>query len=256
MRAKGYRYEAPELRRETHAGIARALAALAPSSFALPVSHAVVDQSITSSCVAQTQCRLAAVRADVLGLVKPYPSALFHYACSRMLESKGAPPPSSLPDRGSYPSLSCEAAMTVGFAPEASDPFDPHRVAELPAWDAYQAAQADVVQLGGYHWITQSGQDRVDAVRSAIASGYPVGVGMQVDAAFESHQGANIITSVAGPSFGGHAMPIVGYDDARGAVRLLNSWGLLWGDGGYAWLSYAVLASDGVDSCWALEVDR
>jgi C1A family cysteine protease len=30
----------------------------------------------------------------------------------------------------------------------------------------------------------------------------------------------------------------VGYDDARQALRLQNSFGRAWGDAGYAWLGY------------------
>ena len=36
----------------------------------------------------------------------------------------------------------------------------------------------------------------------------------------------------------GHTMIAVGYDDARKAFRIQNSWGRAFGDGGYAWVSY------------------
>ena len=31
---------------------------------------------------------------------------------------------------------------------------------------------------------------------------------------------------------------VVGYDDAHHSMRLLNSWGAGWGDGGYTWIDY------------------
>lgn len=37
----------------------------------------------------------------------------------------------------------------------------------------------------------------------------------------------------------GHCVAIVGYDDARGALKLRNSWGTSYGERGYAWISYA-----------------
>jgi hypothetical protein len=37
---------------------------------------------------------------------------------------------------------------------------------------------------------------------------------------------------------GCHAMLIVGYDDNRKAFKILNSYGIYWGDNGYLWLSY------------------
>ena len=37
--------------------------------------------------------------------------------------------------------------------------------------------------------------------------------------------------------YGLHAITIVGYDDARNAFRMVNSWGPGWGDKGFLWLS-------------------
>jgi hypothetical protein len=37
---------------------------------------------------------------------------------------------------------------------------------------------------------------------------------------------------------GGHAVAVVGYDDARGAFLIRNSWGLLFGSLGYTWYPY------------------
>lgn len=37
---------------------------------------------------------------------------------------------------------------------------------------------------------------------------------------------------------GCHAMLIVGFDDNRRAFKILNSYGIYWGDNGYLWLSY------------------
>jgi len=39
-------------------------------------------------------------------------------------------------------------------------------------------------------------------------------------------------------NFAAHAMIAVGYDDAKNAFRIQNSWGRNWGDGGYAWFTY------------------
>ncbi len=38
----------------------------------------------------------------------------------------------------------------------------------------------------------------------------------------------------------GHAVCVVGYDDAKfgGAFKIVNSWGESWGDGGYFWMKY------------------
>lgn len=36
----------------------------------------------------------------------------------------------------------------------------------------------------------------------------------------------------------GHALTIVGYDDAKQAFQIANSWGSSWGDNGYIWIDY------------------
>ena len=38
----------------------------------------------------------------------------------------------------------------------------------------------------------------------------------------------------------GHAILIVGYDDNRQAFKFLNSYGDIWGDNGFGWISYSV----------------
>jgi C1A family cysteine protease len=55
----------------------------------------------------------------------------------------------------------------------------------------------------------------------------------------------------AGPGFiwksysptllGQHAVAICGYDDAKHAYKVVNSWGTGWGDAGYSWIDYDFL---------------
>ncbi len=54
----------------------------------------------------------------------------------------------------------------------------------------------------------------------------------------------------AGPSFiwksfttpmGTHAIAVVGYDDSKNAFKIINSWGISWGDAGYGWIDYGLL---------------
>lgn len=47
------------------------------------------------------------------------------------------------------------------------------------------------------------------------------------------------VTANAEP-VGGHEVLIVGCDVAKGIVRVCNSWGPGWGDGGYAWMTFDV----------------
>jgi C1A family cysteine protease len=37
---------------------------------------------------------------------------------------------------------------------------------------------------------------------------------------------------------GAHAMLVVGYDDAKNAFKVVNSWGINWGNDGFVWIDY------------------
>ena len=57
---------------------------------------------------------------------------------------------------------------------------------------------------------------------------------------------------------GGHAVVAVGYDDNRkignekGALKIRNSWGTAWGEGGYGWLPYTYIEAGLADDFWSL----
>ncbi|MGZ4000876.1 MAG: C1 family peptidase, partial [Mucilaginibacter sp.] len=42
---------------------------------------------------------------------------------------------------------------------------------------------------------------------------------------------------------GGHATPIVGYDDNKKAFLVQNSWGTSWGNAGFYYMPYTVFSS-------------
>ncbi len=54
------------------------------------------------------------------------------------------------------------------------------------------------------------------------------------------------------PVVGGHCIAIVGYDEAKGAWLLRNSWGLDWGEAGYGWIQYGDSAIDQI--MYSLEI--
>ena len=86
---------------------------------------------------------------------------------------------------------------------------------------------------------------QIETVKGELYRGHPVIVGMAIPDSFSEVRGASIFSDSTSSTSGGHAMTIVGYDDKRGAFKLLNSWGKSWGDGGYGWVDYDVMSKRG-----------
>lgn len=90
-----------------------------------------------------------------------------------------------------------------------------------------------------------SDEDKINNTKKALAEGSPVSTGFYLPESF-----FNIKTdvwntqpndSLSDWKHAGHAMLVIGYDDAKygGAFRVLNSWGTGWGDKGFIWIRYA-----------------
>ena len=47
--------------------------------------------------------------------------------------------------------------------------------------------------------------------------------------------------TIGNPEPGGHAICLIGFDDSKGAFKFINSWGTIWGLGGYGWISYKLV---------------
>ena len=87
-------------------------------------------------------------------------------------------------------------------------------------------------------------QGSVNEIKEYLAQGVPVVIGAMVNKEFQLWQGGGVLNNLnyTGDE-GGHAMVIAGYDDSRGAFRIINSWGSAWGDNGYAWVGYDFLVN-------------
>src|SRR6266702_898905 len=89
-------------------------------------------------------------------------------------------------------------------------------------------------------------------MKGCLAAGSPIVIGFTVYESFESSAVAQTGDApMPGPGeqvLGGHAVLVVGYDDATSRFRLRNSWGTGWGKKGYFTLPYTYLTDSNLSS--------
>lgn len=119
-------------------------------------------------------------------------------------------------------------------------PYDANTCAVSPSQDALQHATSFAIR--DYVRLTS-----LDEIRRNLSEGNPVVIGIAVGPAFQLAAGsqwtAQDYQSDLQNSAGGHAFVIVGYDDARRTLKVMNSWGVSWGQGGFWFISYDVITT-------------
>ncbi|NUO00286.1 MAG: hypothetical protein HUU01_06680 [Saprospiraceae bacterium] len=119
--------------------------------------------------------------------------------------------------------------------------FDVNNCEQLP--DSSVKNHAKRYAIEDYLALFGSGESpgiKVLRVKKVLAQKKPVVVGMSVLRNFYDLRNAVYWHPELGNTApaGGHAMVVVGFDDHKGAFRLMNSWGKNWGDQGYIWIKY------------------
>lgn len=117
----------------------------------------------------------------------------------------------------------------------------------------------------GSYWSFDTDQiDDIEQIRQRIVvDGQPVIFGMSVYDSFESDQvtrtGYVPVPDVNREKLlGGHAVLIVGYDDDKevcsntGAFKVMNSYGISWGQEGFFWLPYEFVRQGLAYDFWVL----
>jgi cathepsin L len=81
----------------------------------------------------------------------------------------------------------------------------------------------------------------VDKIKEAICTYGPIAVSMNATPLFQNFAGGGVYyetpSDYANP-VSNHAVMLVGWDDAKQAWLLRNSWDVTWGDDGYCWIKY------------------
>ncbi|ANH82860.1 peptidase C1 [Niabella ginsenosidivorans] len=164
------------------------------------------------------------------------PSRLFLYYNERVMMNTVSA------DSGAYLRDGIKSLNKQGICPEKDWPYIESRFTQKPPASCYKAALKN--QVLSYWRVPVN----LLSVKGCLADGYPFAFGFTVYESFMTKKVANKgvmpMPDIAKESvLGGHAVLAVGYDDARQAVLVRNSWNTAWGIRGYFWMPYAYISN-------------
>jgi len=219
-----------------------------------------VNQGALNSCTAATTAGLISYFQQKAYGRSLDASVMFLYKAARnLLGAHG--------DSGAVLRTAMQALRLFGVAPEFVWPSDPMNLDAEP--QAFHYAYASNYKAKTYYRLDEPGlsPDALMArVRTNLAAQLPSMFGFFV---FPSIVLAGPDGAIPYPVRGetpteSHALVAVGYDDARqvrnpidgrttiGALRVRNSWGPAWGDGGYGWFPYEGVLGGLTSDWWSL----
>lgn len=139
---------------------------------------------------------------------------------------------------GSYVTSGLNLLKSQGVCRWSVMPYTDYSCSTYP--NSTQKADAAYYKISSYSTVSRT----TSAIKAQLAAGNPVIVAGQVNNAFMYLTANQILSTFSGSSLGGHCYCVVGYDDTKGAFKVMNSWGTSWGTSGFGWIKY------GYESTW------
>ena len=183
-------------------------------------------------------------------------SRLFLYYNERKMED------SVNDDAGACLSDGVEALHIYGICAETSWPYsdDGFKFKQTPPDQCYQGTYILVFSMHNklfvynieavsheatsYHHV----EPTEEALKAALASGFPLVSGIKVFHGFMSTYDGHVpLPNPSETPHGGHAILLVGYNDATREWLVRNSWGADWGDQGHFYLPYEYMTDSSLD---------
>ncbi len=133
---------------------------------------------------------------------------------------------------GGWPGDVVAAVKAKGF-PSAQQ-YGPYR--GVPGACRFKADMT-LYPIADYGYVgSSSAVPPTQDIKNAMTAHGPISVAVAADDAFYNYVGG--VFKGSGSTYINHAVVLIGWDDAKGAWLLRNSWSQGWGDGGYMWISY------------------
>jgi C1A family cysteine protease len=143
-------------------------------------------------------------------------------------------------DRGWQPGSAASFLKNTGVADEACMPYTSGSTKEdANCADKCSDASSRSFKIADFSkpsgGIFSGGS--IESVKAALLKG-PLLTTLTVYEDFLTYS-SGVYLHTKGPALGGHAVSLVGYDDAKKAWLVRNSWGEEFGENGYIWIAYA-----------------
>ena len=149
---------------------------------------------------------------------------------------------------GGFLDSALDYLMTTGIPTEACFPYTSGESGITGACEGCNDWQQNTYRVTGYEDVSSS----VETIKSAIVQYGPVIAGFVIYEDFLQYQ-SGIYSHVTGLVEGGHAVIIVGYDDAEQAWIVKNSFGQDWGENGFFRIKSGTNECDIEDEVYAID---
>lgn len=122
--------------------------------------------------------------------------------------------------------------LATGIATESQVPYDPQ-----PASRACSNLNTNRAVTAGYVSADVAIPDP-GSIKQALCDHGPLATAIFSTPLFQAYTGGAPYSDPNPETGVNHAIVIVGWDDTQGAWRVKNSWGVDWGESGFAWVQY------------------
>lgn len=214
------------------------------------------NQGNLGSCTSFSSSALLEFYYRKKGQTTPRLSPLFIYYTERSImdagqRARGEKARALGMDTGGSSYLACYALTHFGACPESDMPYQDGKAALKVA--PSEKAQANALK---YKPTTMAQIKTIQGMKKSLADGHAFILGMKVYKSFMTkvvaRTGKMVTLGDGEQSVGGHSVMCVGYDDAKGAFIIRNSWGKDWGQDGYFEMPYEFVKPGKMYSCFTV----
>lgn len=152
-------------------------------------------------------------------------------------------------DSGAYVRDAIKSTVSYGTCLENTWPYS-NSLSTRPSSKAY--TEAKKYESVSYTSIRPS--TNINLVKTTLSQGIPVVIGFTCYSNIfdDSVEVSGIIPLPNNNIIGGHAVLVVGYDDATNLFKFKNSWGTSWGVNGYGYLPYQYYNTGDISELWCV----